>query len=81
MCYAGMLEGSIGMCYAVKQKIDKSSCSVFCLQETKKDHFDHSFIRSFAPKRFDSYLFSPSIGASGGIIMGWCSSVFTGNLI
>ena len=35
---------------AVYNKIDESNCSVICLQETKCENFDHSFIRSFSPK-------------------------------
>jgi len=68
-------------CSAVKEKIDESSCAIFCLQETKRDHFDHSFIKKLAPKRFNKYAFSPSVGHSGGILMGWNSSIFNGEII
>ncbi len=51
----------------------------FCLQETKRSSFDHSYIKKFAPKRFDKFAFSPSVGASGGILVGWNSSVFGGS--
>jgi exonuclease III len=66
---------------AVYNKIDESNCSVICLQETKCENFDHSFIRSFCPKRFDQFVFSPSVGASGGIIVLWNSSIFDGTLL
>jgi hypothetical protein len=39
------------------------------------------FIRNFAPKQFDFFVFVPSIGASGEIIVLWNSSVFTGLLL
>ena len=65
----------------VYNKIDESQCAIICLQETKCESFDHSFIRSFCPKRFDKFVFSPSVGASGGIIVLWNSSVFGGQLI
>ena len=68
-------------CNAIKEKIDESSCDVFCVQETKRDHFDHSFIRKLASKCFNKYAFSPSDGASGGIVMGWNSSVFKGEVV
>jgi exonuclease III len=55
-----------------------SGCSVICLQETKKNDFDISFIKSCCPKRFDDYVFIPSNGASGGLIIIWDSSVFSG---
>jgi len=63
---------------AVREKIEESACSVLCLQETKKEHVDISFIRKFAPRRFDSYDFIPSNGASGGILVVWIDSVFQG---
>jgi hypothetical protein len=66
---------------AVYNKIEESNCSVVCLQETKCHSFDHSFIRSFCPKRFDRFAFSPSICASGGIIVLWNSSIFNGEVL
>ena len=66
---------------AVRQKIEESQCSIACLQETKCSSFDSRSIKSFCPKRFDSFAFSPSIGASGGILVVWNSSVFIGTLI
>jgi len=50
---------------AIRNKIEESSCSIICLQETKREHFDISFIRNFAPRQFDNFDFIPSIGASG----------------
>jgi len=46
----------------------------------EKEHFDHAFIRKLAPKRFDSFDFVPSMGASGGILVGWNSSIFRGQV-
>jgi exonuclease III len=66
---------------AVRMKIDESACTVLCLQETKRPHFDMLFIRKFAPKRFDSFDYIPSDGASGGILLLWNSSVFSGTVI
>jgi exonuclease III len=66
---------------AVRDKIEESSCSVVCLQETKREHFDVSYIRNFAPRRFDRFDFIPSVGASGGILVVWNSSVFIGDVI
>ena len=61
--------------------IDESQCAIICLQETKCENFDHSFIRSFCPKRFDRFVFSPSVGALGGIIVLCNSSIFYGQLL
>jgi hypothetical protein len=33
------------------------------------------------PKRFDSFVYSPSVGASGGILVLWNSVVFAGSLV
>jgi exonuclease III len=65
----------------VRSKIDESECDIICLQETKCEAFDWRLIRKFCPKKFDSFVFSPSIGASGGILILWNSSVFTGLLM
>ena len=66
---------------AVRAKIEESQCSVVCLQETKCDFFDQRSIRKFCPRRFDNFVYSPSMGASGGIIVLWCSSALVGALI
>lgn len=50
-------------------------------QETKCSSFDFRYIRSFCPKRFDSFAYSPSVGASGGILIVWNSAVFSGCLM
>lgn len=68
-------------CLALRNKIDESNCSIVCLQETKKESFDHSFLRKCCPRRFDKFEFVPSVGASGGLIVIWCSSQFTGTVI
>jgi hypothetical protein len=40
-----------------------------------------SFIRNFAPRRFDSFDYIASEGASGGILLLWNSSIFLGTVI
>lgn len=69
---------AVEKCDAVRDKIEESSCAVICLQETKREHFDISFVRKFAPRRFDRFDYIPSIGASGGILVVWNSSIFSG---
>jgi exonuclease III len=66
---------------AVQNKIEESGCSVFCLQETKIQNCDNAFIRKLAPRRFDRFDFIPSVGASGGILLVWNSTVFTGSIV
>lgn len=66
---------------AVRNKIEESACSVICLQKTKKESFDTPFIRNFAPRCYDNFDFVPSMGASGGILVLWSSSIFKGSLV
>lgn len=63
---------------SLRQKIGESGCQIFYIQETKKEHFELSDIKKFAPKRFDSFAFAPSVGALGGILIVWVSRVFLG---
>jgi hypothetical protein len=65
----------------VRNKLEESSASIICLQETKKSDFDSNFIKNFAPKRFDHFAFIPSDGASGGLLVLWVGSLFTGQVI
>ena len=68
-------------CDAMRNKIDESNCLIVCLQETKMMTFDATTLKSLCPKRFDTYASIPSIGASGGLVTIWNSSLFTGSLI
>ena len=63
---------------ALRDKITESECDVICFQETKKEAFDLQFIRKFCPSAFDSFEFLPSVGASGGMLVAWKGSLFTG---
>lgn len=58
----------------------ETACDVLCLQGTKKDFMDLSFIRNFCPPSFDAFHYLPSVGASGGIITLWKSSLLNGQL-
>lgn len=40
-----------------------------------------SYIRNFCPGSFDDFCFLPSIGNSGGILVAWKSSSFTGTVL
>jgi hypothetical protein len=42
---------------------------------------DMSAFKKLVPKHFNKFEYSPSIGASGGILMGWNVSLFTGCMI
>jgi exonuclease III len=55
--------------------------AVFCIQETKMQTVDMQGFKKLAPKRFNKFTFSLSTGASGGLLVGWNSSIFTGQMI
>lgn len=38
------------------------------------------YIKKLAPKRFNKFAYAPSVGASGGILVGWNSSIFQGEV-
>jgi exonuclease III len=55
-------------CNALRDKIEESSCAIYCIQETKIQSLEPSAIRKFAPKRFNKFAYVPSQGASGGLL-------------
>ena len=63
---------------AVREKIEENQCSIISLQETKCPSVDTNFVRSWCPRRFDQFAYIPSVGASGGLITVWNSSIFDG---
>jgi hypothetical protein len=68
-------------CNTVQTKIEEIACIIYCLQETKRQTFGPSMIRKVAPKSFNKFSFSPSQGASGGILIGWKDSQLVGQVI
>ena len=63
---------------ALYNAIESCACAIVCLQETKMGYFDASIIKKCCPPRFDDYVYVPSNGASGGLIIIWNSSLFSG---
>ena len=66
---------------AIADKIKESACHVLCLQETKREAFDAFYIKKFCPRSLDKFAFSPSIGASRGLLIVWNSSLFDGTVV
>jgi exonuclease III len=64
----------------IRNKIMQANCDVICLQETKKETLHLDFLRKFLPPSFDDFLFVPSVGASGGLLVAWKSSLLSGSL-
>jgi hypothetical protein len=50
-------------------------------KKQKKESFDSAFIRNFAPRRFDKFIYAPSVGALGGLLVGWNGNLFDGSVI
>ena len=66
---------------AIRDRLCANNCDILCLQETKRDNFDPSYLRNFCPPSFDDFAFLPSVGASGGSIIVWNSAILSGNMI
>jgi hypothetical protein len=66
---------------AISDKINESSCNVLCLKETKREAFDAYYIKKFYLRSLIKFAFSPSIGASGGLLTVWNSSLFDGTVV
>lgn len=62
-------------------KISESSASIVCLQETKRDMFDPSYISKFCPCHLNKFAFVPFVGASGGILTIWNDRLFHGDVV
>lgn len=66
---------------SIRDKIVESRAEVICLQETKREFFDISYLRNFCPADFDMFEYLPSVGASGGILIAWKGIAFSGQLM
>jgi exonuclease III len=65
---------------ALYNKIEESGCDIICLQETKRENFDMEYLRKFCHKKFEKFEFVSLVGASGGLIIIWNGSIFSGEL-
>lgn len=66
---------------AVRDKISESACQILCIQETKRETFDSFYIKKFCPRPLDPFAFFPSIGACGGLLTMWNSTLFDGTVV
>jgi hypothetical protein len=66
---------------SLRNNILESNCDIVCIQETKKESFDDSYIRLFCNHYLDKFALGPSIGASGGFIIIWKGSLFEAEVV
>lgn len=66
---------------AIQNKIDETDCDLICIQETKRETLDSRYLKQFCPKRLNKFDYQPSVGASGGLLVVWNDSLFTGETI
>jgi exonuclease III len=56
---------------SVKELVDSSQVDAVCVQETKMQSISTRSIISMLGAEFFDYVYLPSIGASGGILITW----------
>jgi exonuclease III len=66
---------------AIRNNIQSSGCDIVCLQETKRENFDLTYIRKFCPRTFDKFTFIPSQGNSGGTMVIWKEAKLEGVMV
>jgi exonuclease III len=66
---------------SLRNNIMGINCDIICIQETKKESFDDSYIRRFYNRSLDKFAFGPSIGASEGFLTIWKGSHFDAEVI
>ena len=60
---------------AVRSFINLHAVSVVCLQETKLSDVDSAVVAEICGVAFSEFVFSPSDGASGGLLVAWSDVV------
>lgn len=60
---------------AVRSLIGMHAVSVVCLQETKLSSVDSAVVSEICGATFSEFAFSPSDGASGGLLVAWTDAV------
>jgi mRNA deadenylase 3'-5' endonuclease subunit Ccr4 len=50
---------SEGKWNSIRNKIQEIKCDIICLQETKRETFDHQYLKKFTPRTFDEFSYIP----------------------
>jgi exonuclease III len=56
---------------SVRDFVETVMVDVVCLQETKMQNISYLTILSMLGSNFSEYIFFPSVGVSGGILVAW----------
>jgi hypothetical protein len=59
----------------VRTLVDSARVDVVCLQETKMVDVSRFLLLRMLGPAFDNFVFLPSVGASGGILVAWKNSI------
>jgi hypothetical protein len=51
------------------------------MQGTKRTVIDLKFLKNFCLRRFNQFAYTPSVGASGGLLIACTGQIFTGTVI
>jgi hypothetical protein len=51
------------------------------MQGTKRTVIDLKILKKFCLRRFNQFAYTPSVGASGGLLIAWTGQLFTGTVI
>jgi len=65
---------------SIRNEVAEANCDIICFVETKKTDFDQAFLQNILPMNFDDFLFAPSTGAFGGLLVAWKSQLFLGTM-
>jgi hypothetical protein len=65
---------------AIRNTIE-SCCVAFCFHENKRSVIDSNFLKNIYPRRYNKFVFYPSDGASGGLLIVWNGTLFDGVVI
>lgn len=60
---------------AVRETIASTKPDIVCLQETKKEAISKRMVCSMLGGGFEDFVFLPSVGTRGGILLAWKSHV------
>jgi exonuclease III len=81
LCWNGRGINSQQKWSAIRSKINETGCDIVCLEETKRENLDDSYLKNFWTASFDNFEYVPSVGQSGGTLVIWKGSRFNGAVI